>query len=311
MIRVFIDGSEGTTGLRIHSRLSARADIALISIESALRKDAEARRRCILQSDVTFLCLPDAAAIEAAALAGNEKVCIIDASTAHRTAPGWAYGFPELSAAHRAAIEAAPRISVPGCHASGFLALVYPLVASGMLPPDDPLVCHSLTGYTGGGKRMIAQYEDPARSRELDSPRQYALGQMHKHLREMKAIAGLAHEPAFSPIVTDFPQGMAVTVPIFPRRLTGKPNLAALHALFSGWYADASLVRVRPLGAAPDFLAANALAGRDDMEIFVAGNDERALLIARFDNLGKGASGAALQCFNIRMDLPETEGLIF
>ncbi len=309
MTKVFIDGREGTTGLRITERLSARADIELLLIDEALRKDPEARREMISKSDVTFLCLPDAAAKEAVAMA-PETVKIIDASTAHRTLPGWAYGFAELSDAHRNAIATGNRIAVPGCHASGFNSLVYPMIKSGLMSADYPVVCHSVTGYSGGGKKMIAQYQDENREEELKSPRQYGLTQMHKHLKEMKAIPGLAMEPIFNPIVADYYAGMVVTVPVFTSLLKGKPTLAAIRELFIEHYKGQQMVKVIEGEEAPGFLGANNLAGRDIMEILITGNDERVLLTSRFDNLGKGASGAAVQCMNITLGLDETTGLV-
>lgn len=308
MTKVFIDGREGTTGLRIMERLSARSDIELLLIDEALRKDPDARRALIEQSDVTFLCLPDAAAKEAVQMA-PERVKIIDASTAHRTLPGWAYGFPELSNAHREAVAAGNRIAVPGCHASGFISVVYPMIKSGLMPADYPVVCHSVTGYSGGGKKMIAQYQDEGRDAELDSPRQYGLGQTHKHLKEMKAIPGLAQEPIFNPIVADYYAGMTVTVPVFTSLLCGCPTLADIRDMFVRHYAGQQMVRVVADEETPAFLGANNLAGRDVMEIRIAGNDERVLLTSRFDNLGKGASGAAVQCMNIALGLDETTGL--
>jgi len=309
MTKVFIDGREGTTGLRITERLSARNDIELIMIDEALRKDPDARREMIEKSDVTFLCLPDAAAKEAVAMA-PERVKIIDASTAHRTLPGWAYGFAELSEAHRNAIVTGNRIAVPGCHASGFNSLVYPMIASGLMSADYPVVCHSVTGYSGGGKKMIAQYQDEGRDEELSSPRQYGLAQMHKHLKEMKAIPGLSMEPIFNPIVADYYAGMVVTVPVFTSLLRGKPTLADIRNMFIEHYANQTMVKVIEGEEAPSFLGANNLAGRDSMEILITGNDERVLLTSRFDNLGKGASGAAVQCMNIALGLDETTGLV-
>lgn len=309
MTKVFIDGREGTTGLRITERLSARSDIELLIIDEALRKDPAARREMIAKSDITFLCLPDAAAKEAVEMA-PEHVRIIDASTAHRTLPDWAYGFAELSDAHRQAIASGNRIAVPGCHASGFNSLVYPMVKSGLMSPDYPVVCHSVTGYSGGGKKMIAQYEDNGRDMELSSPRQYGLTQVHKHLKEMKAIPGLAHEPIFNPIVADYYAGMVVTVPVFTHLLKGKPSLSAIRELFIRHYAGQQMVKVIESEEAPGFLGANNLAGRDSMEILITGNDDRVLLTARFDNLGKGASGAAVQCMNIALGLDETTGLV-
>ena len=254
-----------------------------------------------------FLCLPDAAARESVSLCENEKVKIIDASTAHRTDPVWAYGFPELSAAHREKIAHSNRIAVPGCHASGFIALVYPLIAGGIAAPDYPFVCHSVTGYSGGGKKMIAEYEAEGRSPLLDSPRQYGLTQMHKHLPEMQAVCGLDYAPAFSPIVSDYYCGMCVTVPLFSRLLRKKMTVNELKSYFAEYYASHNFVKVTD---ADPYMAANALAGSNEMHISVVGNDERPLLLALFDNLGKGASGAAVQCMNIALGLDERTSLI-
>ena len=309
MTKVFIDGREGTTGLRIMERLGARNDIELLIIDEALRKDPAARKEMISASDVTFLCLPVAAAKEAVVMA-PVNVKIIDASTAHRTLPGWTYGFAELSAAHRRAIETGNRIAVPGCHASGFNSLVYPMIKSGLMAADYPIVCHSITGYSGGGKKMIAQYQAEDREEELQSPRQYGLTQMHKHLKEMKAIPGLQMEPIFNPIVADYYAGMTVTVPVFTSLLKGKPTLKDIREMFVSHYAGQRMVTVIEGEEAPAFLGANNLAGRDVMEILIAGNDERVLLTSRFDNLGKGASGAAVQCMNIALGLDETTGLV-
>ena len=307
MTDVFIDGKEGTTGLQIFDRLAKRQDIRIITLPEELRKDAAARREKINAADVVFLCLPDAAARESVSLCENEKVKIIDASTAHRTDPAWAYGFPELSAAHREKIAHSNRIAVPGCHASGFIALVYPLIAGGIAAPDYPFVCHSVTGYSGGGKKMIAEYEAEGRSPLLDSPRQYALAQMHKHLPEMQAVCGLDYAPAFSPIVSDYYCGMCVTVPLFSRLLRKKMTVNELKSYFAEYYASHNFVKVTD---ADPYMAANALAGSNEMHISVAGNDERPLLLALFDNLGKGASGAAVQCMNIALGLDERTSLI-
>ncbi len=310
-MRVFVDGGEGTTGLRIRERLALRADVKTLSLPEETRKDERARKALAGEADVIFLCLPDAAAGEAAAMYEGLPAVVIDASTRHRTHPDWAYGFPELSPAHRERVRTGARISVPGCHASGFVALVYPLVTAGVLAPDYPLVCHSVTGYSGGGKKMIAEYEAAARDAALASPRQYALSQAHKHLPEMTAVPGLAFSPAFSPIVADFFAGMVVTVPLFSRLMKKARTLAELREVFAAHYAGQPLVRVLPESGEGAFFAANALAGQDGMEITVAGNDERPLLLSRFDNLGKGASGAAIQCMNIRMGIEETSGLRF
>lgn len=310
MYKVFINGGSGTTGLRLRERMLGRPDVELIEIEDAVRKDPEAVKACMAKSDVSFFCLPDAAAIEAAALAEEAGCRVIDCSTAHRTNPAWAYGFPELSEAHRAAIASAPRVAGPGCHASGFIALAYPLVKAGLVPPDYAFCCTSVTGYSGGGKSMIADYENPKRSKLLDAPRQYALGQTHKHLPEMEVVCGLTQPPVFLPIVSDFYAGMHVTIPLHTRCLPGHPTLEAIHAALEAHYAPAGHVRVMPAPANEGMLSAVAMDGRDDMCIYVSGNDERVLLHAMFDNLGKGASGAALQCFNIMVGAPEGTGLV-
>lgn len=307
MTKVYIDGSAGTTGLRIRERLSARADIELLDIPEEVRKDAAARAGRMNESDITFFCLPDAAAVEAEGLVTNPRVRIIDTSTAHRTAPGWSYGFAELSDGHREALRRSKRVSVPGCHASGFNALVYPLTAGGIVPADYPFVCYSVTGYSGGGKSMIAEYGAPGRDAELDSPRQYGVTQQHKHLKEMKAVPGLAREPVFAPIVADYYSGMVVSVPLFGHLLKKGQTVASLKAYFEEYYAGQPLIHVSE--ETPAFIGANRLSGRDTMEILVSGNDERLLLAARFDNLGKGASGAAIQCMNIMLGISETTGL--
>ncbi len=308
MTRVFINGHEGTTGLRIVERLEAREDITLLSIPDELRKDPQAVAERINDSDITFLCLPDAAAREAAALCTNPDTCILDTSTAHRTNPGWAYGFPELSQAHREALAHSKRIAVPGCHASGFISIVYPLMAAGVLERDAFLAATSITGYSGGGKKMIAAYRGQTRPSGYSAPRQYGLSQMHKHLPEMTAVTGLVTAPAFMPIVADFYAGMVVSVPLDTARMKKKLGTRELCALYAEHYAGAKLVRM----GEPDedgFISGSALAGRDWLEIVVTGCDERPVVHARFDNLGKGASGAAVQCMNIAMGVPETTGL--
>lgn len=306
--KVFIDGSAGTTGLRIHERLAEREDIELITLEGDLRKDLGARKEAIEGCDAAFLCLPDAAAREIVAAVGNCAVKILDTSTAHRTNPAWAYGFPELSKEHREKILNSDRIAVPGCHASGFCSIVSPLVANGVLPSDYPIVCTSVTGYSGGGKSMIADYEAALRDDELKSPRQYAISQTHKHLPEMKAVCGIDYEPCFSPIVADFYSGMAVSIPISTRLLKNKVSAEDIHKILSEHYCEAKLISVLPFGY-EGMIAANKLSGKDSMEIIVSGNDDRVLITSRFDNLGKGASGAAIQCFNLIMGADETEGL--
>lgn len=311
MVKVYIDGQEGTTGLKILERFSGREDIELLKIDEDKRKDESERQKLINASDFTFLCLPDDAARQAAALAGD-NIRIIDASTAHRTLPDWAYGFPELSAAHREKIASSNRVAVPGCYASGFISLVYPLVSAGVMPTDYPVTVHAVSGYSGAGKKGIAQYKDENRGSEFDSPREYALTQQHKHLPEMKAVTGLDSEPIFCPYVCDFYSGMTVTVPIFPRLLKKFRAVYDIHKVLEEHYYGQKLVKVMPLGEMPSggFLAANTLSGRNDMEIFVFGNDDRMLLCSRFDNLGKGASGAAVQCLNIMCGIDETVGLV-
>ncbi len=311
MKKIFIDGSEGTTGLRIFERFEKRDDIELLKIDSDKRKDPEEISRFINASDITFLCLPDAAAVEAVTYVKNDNVVIIDTSTAHRTQEGWAYGFPELSPSHREKIRNGKRIAVPGCHATGFISLVYPMVASGIMPKDYPLSAFSLTGYSGGGKKMIAEYESEGRDFELDSPREYALSQKHKHLKEMKAVCGLERQPLFSPIVDSYYSGMLVTVPLYADMLGGA-SVEKVHEMFEKHYEGEPFIKVMPLGAEADtrgFLGSNNLSGFDGLQIFVTGNEERILLSSRFDNLGKGASGAAVQCLNIIMGCEESKGL--
>ena len=311
MIKVFIDGKEGTTGLKIYERFLERKDVDVLLLPEEKRKDIEYRKEYINKSDVTFLCLPDSAAIEAVGLVNNAKTKIIDASTVHRISPDWCYGFPELSTEHRNAIKNSKRIAVPGCHASGFIALIYPLVKSGILSKDKKLSCFSLTGYSGGGKKMIAQYENDNRNIDLSSPRQYGITQMHKHLKEMKFVTGLNAEPVFSPVVADFYRGMEVTVPLFKEDV----NMSAkqLHEFFKEYYSSSEMINVASFCGIEEFsdgfIPANYMSGRNDMKILISGNDERMTAVALFDNLGKGASGAAVQCMNIAFDLPETTGL--
>lgn len=309
MAKVFIDGKDGTTGLKIYNRFENRKDIELLLIDPEKRKDSQERARLINESDITFLCLPDAASIEAVSLVENNRVKIIDTSTAHRTLDGWAYGFAELSNEHRRRIEASNRIAVPGCYASGFNSIAYPLIKSGFIDNDYDIVCYALSGYTGAGKKGIAQYEDTARCKELDSPRLYALAQEHKHLKEMKAVSGLAKTPIFSPIICDYPQGMVVSIPLYTDRMTKKYTKQDIFEMFSTHYANSNIVKVRPLGYTESMIASNTFENRDDMEIEINGNDDRILITSRFDNLGKGASGAAIQCMNIAMGIDEKTGL--
>ena len=305
MKKVFIDGSAGTTGLRIKDRLATRTDIELIVLPEELRKDSVARRAALNEADVAFLCLPDDAAREAVSMIENDHTAVIDTSTAHRVAPGWAYGFPELG--RREEIAASRRIANPGCHASGFVALVAPLVANGLIAPDARLSAFSLTGYSGGGKKMIAEYEGEDRDPLLGAPRQYGLTQKHKHLPEMSAICGLTAAPLFSPIVADYYAGMEVTVPIFAADVKGgKAAIEEIYRKTSG----AGMVKFKENADEGGFLSGSAFAGRDDMEVSVFGNDERLLLVSRFDNLGKGASGAAIQNMNILLGVDEATGLV-
>lgn len=313
MKKVFIDGSEGTTGLRIFERFAGRDDIELLRIPAQLRKDPDEIRKYINASDITFLCLPDAAAREAADMAENDTTVIIDTSTAHRTEEGWAYGYPELSPAHRAAIKNGKRIAVPGCYATGFITAAYPMVVKGMLPKDYPVSAFAISGYSGAGKKSIAAYEAADRDKELDAPREYALSQNHKHLKEMQKIAGLDRTPLFSPFICDYYSGMVVTLPFYADMLNGKPDPQAVHTLFSEYYAGEQFVRVMPFGKEADFggfLAGNACSGLDGIEIYVTGNEDRILVSTRFDNLGKGASGAAVQCLNIILGCAENKGLV-
>lgn len=308
MKTVFIDGQEGTTGLKIGSRLAERGDLRLLAIDPALRKDREARKALINAADVVFLCLPDDAARESVSLVENPNVRVIDASTAHRTSPDWTYGFPELSPEHRRAVAASRRICVPGCHATGFIAIVYPLIQLGILSKEVLLHCHSITGYSGGGKKMIAAYEAEDRLEAYDSPRQYGLTLQHKHLPEMKHATGLAHAPVFNPIVCDFFAGMAVSVPLHKAQMETPATCAQLLERLQAFYAGQRFVRV---AAAPEdgFLPANLHTGSNTLTVFVCGNDEQVTLISVLDNLGKGASGAAVQCMNIALGLPEDTGL--
>ena len=311
---VFIDGREGTTGLQIESRLSKRTDIEQIFIPEELRKDAAARKELLNAADLVFLCLPDQAAREAVALIENPRTRVIDASTAHRTAPDWVYGFPELTPTRRDEVREALRVTNPGCHATGFLAVVAPLVAAGVLPTETVLASHSLTGYSGGGKAMIAQYEAVDRPAALDAPRVYGLGLTHKHLPEMVAQSGLSQPPIFTPIVGDYYAGMAVTVLLHQGQVMNGLVSEDLRDILAAYYQGESFVRVAPFGgedtlAAPGFIEANAHVGTNQLEILVFGNGTQTLLTARLDNLGKGASGAAVQNMNLMLGLPERAGL--
>lgn len=310
--KVFIDGKEGTTGLRIYERLATRSDIEIISLGEELRKDASARKDAIHAADIAVLCLPDAAAKESVVLAEGCNTRILDTSTAHRVLDGWAYGFPELSPVHRSAIIDGNRVAVPGCHASGFVSLVTPLVMAGILPQDAALSCFSLTGYSGGGKKMIAQYEEDERPSALNSPRQYGLSQMHKHVPEMTHVPGLTVKPIFAPIVADFYSGMEVTVPLHASQLNCKRPMEDVLACLKAHYEGSQIVTILgqdDVDGMGGFIPSNALSGKDGMLLMVLGNDERIQLVSLFDNLGKGSSGAALQCLNLMTGVEETLGL--
>lgn len=300
---VYIDGKEGTTGLQIYDRLARRNDIELLLIDEDKRKDVQSRKECINASDLVFLCLPDAAAVEAVELIENPNTRVIDASTAHRTAEGWDYGFVELSAAHRTAIKKSRRVANPGCHATGFISAVYPLVQAGVVKKDAPPAAYSLTGYSGGGKKLIAEYEDAARDVRHESCRIYGTNLRHKHLPEMQKVCGLEHAPVFSPIVGDYYKGMATTVLL--------PGLAAaeVHAVLSAHYAGQALVSVAPLGGDESVIYANTLAGKDTLRLIVCGHEGQTTVTALFDNLGKGASGAAVQNMNLMLGFEEVAGL--
>lgn len=306
MTKVFIDGSAGTTGLKIEERLKERKDISLIVLDEKRRKDISARRNALNSADITFLCLPDEAAREAVSLTENSGTVIIDASTAHRTNPEWEYGFPELSEERKKRIALSKRIAVPGCHASGFIALVYPLLREGILNRDALLSCFSVTGYSGGGKKMIAEYEAEDRNILLSAPRQYGISQSHKHLPEMTAVCGLDTPPLFSPIVADFYSGMTVTVPLFSDSISASAE--DIRKIYREKYAG-PVVKYADAADEEGFISANRLAGKDLMEISVFGNSERILLVARYDNLGKGASGAAVECMNIALGTDIDKGL--
>ena len=305
--KVYIDGKEGTTGLQIYDRLSGRDDIELLLIDEDKRKDTEERRKFLNAADIVFLCLPDAAAKEAVTLIENDHTRVIDASTAHRTLPGWVYGLPQLSGAQKKAIQTAKRIAVPGCHACGFIILTAPLVKAGVVDAQTVLSCTSLTGYSGGGKSMIAEYESQQRSPLLSAPRMYGLTQQHKHLKEMCAVTGLSHAPIFLPIVGDFYSGMQVTVPLPESQC--KASCAQIEEIYRSAYDDA-VIRWDAHMEQDGFLSALTLSGRDDMRVGLMGTDERLIAVAQYDNLGKGASGAAIECMNLALGLSDYEGLI-
>lgn len=313
--RVFVDGQVGTTGLKIQEHLERRTDLALLSIEDSLRKDAKERARLINEADYVVLCLPDEAAKESVGLvqSGNTRTKIIDASTAHRTHPEWAYGIPELSAQHRAAVQSSSRVAVPGCHASGFALAVYPLVSRGLMPADYPVTCQSLTGYSGGGKQMIATWEDSAFRERTRGARPYALSMAHKHLPEMQAVCGLAAPPIFQPVVFDYFNGMIVSVPVYSRLLTKATSASRLHELYVEHFAGSRFIEVMPYEAQPTidqgYLDPTTCNGTNRAQLFVFGDEQRSMVCVRFDNLGKGASGAAVQCLNLMMGVDEGLGL--
>ena len=308
MKKVFIDGSVGTTGLRIAERLESRNDIEIIRLSEENRKDLEHRKKALNEADIAFLCLPDAAAVEAVSLIENANTVVLDTSTAHRTNENFAYGFPELSAKAFEKIKNSKRIAVPGCHASGFISLIFPLIEKGIISPDLLLSCFSLTGYSGGGKKMIAEYEDAERDELLNAPRQYGLSQSHKHLPEMMAVTGLKNAPAFIPVVDAFYSGMEVTVPIFASQLNDGFSVEDIKKAYSEKYKGPIVKYVENFDE-QGFVSAGKLSFKDGMEISVSGNSDRILLIARYDNLGKGASGAAVECMNIVLGIDETTGL--
>ncbi|MDE6774719.1 MAG: N-acetyl-gamma-glutamyl-phosphate reductase [Ruminococcus sp.] len=316
MVRIYIDGQEGTTGLKILERFENRNDIEIIRISEEKRKDSAERARLINSADYVFLCLPDAASREAVSFVDkdNDHVRIIDASTAHRTNSDWAYGFPELSPEHREKIRTSNRVAVPGCYASGFASIVYPLVKNNVIPADFPVFAYATSGYSGAGKKAIAIYESNDKPYEFGSPRQYALSQQHKHLPEMQAVSGLTYPPMFNPMVCDYFSGMVVSVPVQTRMLEKKTTASQIHEMYRNHYSDSAMIEVMPLMSADEqksfFLASNTLSGINKMQIFVFGNDEQILLCSRLDNLGKGASGAAVQCLNIMLGIDETTGLV-
>lgn len=312
--KVFVDGQEGTTGLKINERLEGRKDITILHIDPEKRKDPAERNRLLNGADIAFLCLPDTAAVESASLVVNENTRIIDASTAHRTDPGWAYGLPELSPAHRERIRLSRRVSVPGCYATGFNAILYPLVKSGVVPPDYPVTCHALSGYSGGGKKLIEKYEGPGADRKaLESPGFYSLSLRHKHIPEMQKVSGLSQAPLFTPIVGDYYNGMTVAVPLYPGLLKEKKSAVEIHGFLSEYYSRQRFIKVMPFdsdaGLDNGFMFATACNGTNMLELFVFGGSDHLLLVSRLDNLGKGASGAAIQNMNLVLGLDEGAGL--
>ncbi len=309
--KVFVDGQEGTTGLQINEYLARRADIEVLKIDADKRKDLNERKRLINASDVTFLCLPDDAAKESVALVDNPKTCIIDASTAHRVNPAWTFGLPELEREQRARIRASKRIANPGCHATAFILALKPLVAAGLLPADTQIAANSITGYSGGGKKMIEHYQSPQR---IDAPRPYALGLTHKHLPEMRVYAGLSVAPIFQPIVGPFYTGLAVTAYLHPSQFARKATPADVQKILADYYAGETFIRVAPVDLEANteggFFNVEANNDTNRVDLFVFGNEERLLVVGRLDNLGKGASGAAVQSMNVHLGVEETLGLV-
>ena len=307
--KVYIDGQSGTTGLQIYDRIGQREDLDLLRIPEELRHDPDERKKYLNSADIVFLCLPDEGAREAVSFIDNPNVRVIDASTAHRTNPDWTYGYPELSKAQREAIRTSKRVANPGCHATGFISTTAPLVAMGVLPKDYPMSCYSLTGYSGGGKKMIAEYEAEGRSKLLNAPGIYGLNLQHKHLPEMQTVTGLAYPPVFMPVVDDYYKGMATTIMLQNRLLPGQPSAEDICTKLADYYRDEHFVSVVPFGENDSKLYANKLAGTNRLEIVVCGHEEQTTVTAVFDNLGKGASGAAVQNMNIMLGLPEETGL--
>lgn len=307
--KVYIDGQSGTTGLQIYDRIGQREDLELLRIPEELRHDPDERKKYLNSADIVFLCLPDEGAREAVSFIENPDVRVIDASTAHRTNPDWTYGYPELSKAQREAIRTSKRVANPGCHATGFISTTAPLVAMGVIPKDYPMSCYSLTGYSGGGKKMIAEYEAEGRSELLDAPGIYGLNLHHKHLPEMQTVTELAYPPVFMPVVDDYYKGMATTIMLQNRLLPGQPSAEEICAKLADYYRDEHFVSVVPFGENDSKLYANKLAGTNRLEIVVCGHEGQTTVTALFDNLGKGASGAAVQNMNIMLGLPEETGL--
>jgi len=310
---VFVDGQHGTTGLQIHERLRGRKDIEVIEIPEEKRKDPGTKKKLLNEADIVFLCLPDDAARESVGLVKNSSVGIIDGSTAHRTAEGWVYGLPELKKGQRDLIKKSKRITVPGCHATGFVSMLYPLVAQGIVGADYPVSCHAVAGYSGGGKTMIADYERPGAPAYIKTPRPYSLALNHKHVPEMTKVVGLARPPIFAPTVVDVYNGEIISIPLVASYLKKRLSAGDIRAVLAEYYHGEPFIRVMPYPA-DDFLKNGFMTftdcnGTNNLDIFVFGDQDRILLSARFDNLGKGASGAAIQNMNLWLGLPETTGL--